>query len=337
MFTSTSARPDPARWRELGLADYVVKPVHPKHLFAAMAASLRESGAPGPRRASASGSMRAVRPVRLSVLVAEDNAVNQMVATRLLEREGHAVSVVSNGKAALAVMAERTFDVVLMDVQMPEMDGLAAIAEVRAREAGGARHVPVIAMTAYTTKGDRERLLIAGFDAYLGKPMRAEELFAALAEATPVQSGPGSATSRLRRRARPPRRSERRRADRTRQSSIAKPPTSASPATPTSTTSSSTCSSRSARSGAPRSTPRSRARDAARLRRAAHTVKGAADHCGGRRAHDAALALEEAGKEGRIDAARPAATALGRELLRLTDALREVQAATKIGRSASPS
>ncbi len=133
MFTSTSARPDPARWTELGLADYVVKPVHPKHLFAAMSASLREPGSPGPRRASVSGSIRAVRGPRLSVLVAEDNAVNQMVATRLLEREGHAVSVVGDGKSALAAMAERTFDVVLMDVQMPEMDGLAAIAEVRAR------------------------------------------------------------------------------------------------------------------------------------------------------------------------------------------------------------
>src|SRR5207244_8876423 len=98
---------------------------------------------------------------RFRILVAEDNAVNQMVATRLLERQGHSVVVADNGKKALAALELQPFDLVLMDVQMPEMDGFKATAVLRAKEQGTGRHLPVIAMTAHAMKGDRGRCLEA--------------------------------------------------------------------------------------------------------------------------------------------------------------------------------
>ena len=191
MFTTTSRRPDPARWIELGIVDYVTKPVHPRHLAAALASARRarrEAGAASsvdprarPRvRRKSSGSMRAVSAQRLQELLAEDNPVNQTIAVRLLERIGHAVEVVGDGRAALSAMSRRAFDVVLMDVQMPVMDGLAAIAEIRAREAQSQKpRTRVVAMTAFATP--RDNFLAAGFDAHLEKPVRDLELLAALA------------------------------------------------------------------------------------------------------------------------------------------------------------
>jgi CheY-like chemotaxis protein len=120
------------------------------------------------------------------VLLAEDNPVNQRLAVRLLEKRGHAVVVAGDGREALAALASREpFDLVLMDVQMPDMDGLEATARIREGEQGGSRHVPIIAMTAHAMKGDCERCLQAGMDAYLAKPIQPQELFETIGRLLP--------------------------------------------------------------------------------------------------------------------------------------------------------
>jgi CheY-like chemotaxis protein len=112
----------------------------------------------------------------LSVLLAEDNLVNQRLATRLLEKRGHRVTLAANGREALAAIEKQAYDLVLMDVQMPEMDGLEATIMLRQGEKGSERHQPVIALTAHAMKGDQERCLAAGMDGYLTKPIRPQEI-----------------------------------------------------------------------------------------------------------------------------------------------------------------
>jgi len=114
--------------------------------------------------------------VSLRVLVAEDNAVNQKLVARLLEKRGHFVKIVENGREALESLEQESYDLILMDVQMPEMDGFEATGELRRLEKQSGRHTPVIALTAHAMKGDRERCLAAGMDGYLSKPIRAPEL-----------------------------------------------------------------------------------------------------------------------------------------------------------------
>jgi CheY-like chemotaxis protein len=123
-------------------------------------------------------SLANARPVAVSlhILVAEDNAVNQKLVARLLEKRGHSVEVVANGRKALGALNKRAYDLVLMDVQMPEMDGFEATREIRKREKETGLHTQIIALTAHAMKGDRERCLEAGMDAYLTKPIRAKEL-----------------------------------------------------------------------------------------------------------------------------------------------------------------
>ncbi len=116
----------------------------------------------------------------LRILVAEDNAVNQLVASRMLEKRGHVVTVVGDGVAAAAAHADGTFDVILMDVQMPEMDGFQATAAIRERERSTGEHIPIIAMTAHAMRGDEARCLDAGMDSYLSKPIHVERLVEAL-------------------------------------------------------------------------------------------------------------------------------------------------------------
>ena len=127
----------------------------------------------------------------LRVLVAEDNVINQRLATRLLEKRGHRVVVTATGREALAILGESQFDVVLMDVQMPDMDGLQATALIREREAALDIHTPIVALTAHTMKGDRERCLNAGMDDFITKPVNAVELIAvveSVAAAFPVKT-----------------------------------------------------------------------------------------------------------------------------------------------------
>jgi signal transduction histidine kinase/ActR/RegA family two-component response regulator len=117
---------------------------------------------------------------RLRILLAEDNPVNQKLAVRLLEKQGHTVTTAANGLEVLATLEGGTFDLALMDVQMPEMDGLTAAAAIRRHERAAGGHLPIVAITAYTMQGDRERCLAAGMDGYVGKPFRPAELYAAI-------------------------------------------------------------------------------------------------------------------------------------------------------------
>ncbi len=135
----------------------------------------------------------------LRILLAEDNEVNQRLAVHLLQRHGHTVSVAGNGQEALDLLDREPFDVVLMDVQMPEMDGFEATARIRAREQTTGTRLPIIALTAHAMKGDRERCLAAGMDAYVSKPIDEEELLGLLkslrdepapAPPPPVEGGP---------------------------------------------------------------------------------------------------------------------------------------------------
>jgi CheY-like chemotaxis protein len=179
LLTSGGQRGDAARCRELGIAAYLTKPVTQAELWNAMLMTL---GAAAPTPAPALITRHTVREhrQRLHVLLAEDNVVNQRLAVRILEKWGHTVTVVDTGKAVLTTLAQQSFDLVLMDVQMPEMDGLEATASIRAQERRTGTHVPIIAMTANAMQGDEERCLAAGMDAYIAKPMRPEDLYTLL-------------------------------------------------------------------------------------------------------------------------------------------------------------
>jgi two-component system sensor histidine kinase/response regulator len=156
------------------LAASLMKPIKQSELFDAIMTSLGVSL----RRDEKEPAAAAIAPVRsLRVLLAEDNAVNQKFVVHVLEKRGHNVRVVCNGREALSALEEGGFDLVLMDVQMPEMGGFEATAEIRSRERVTGGHQPVIAMTAHAMKGDRERCLEAGMDDYISKPIQASRLF----------------------------------------------------------------------------------------------------------------------------------------------------------------
>jgi two-component system, sensor histidine kinase and response regulator len=125
----------------------------------------------------------------LQILLVEDNPINQKVAARLLEKAGHAVTVAENGRVALDIVTARQFDLVLMDISMPEMDGLETTAAIRQREAGTDRHLPIVALTAHAMVGDRERCLGAGMDGYVTKPVIQALLFQAMADALGLRRG----------------------------------------------------------------------------------------------------------------------------------------------------
>ena len=178
MLTSACYRGDAERCRELGVSAYLLKPIRQSELREAVARVLgaREQTGAIPLITRDSLGDERDRSAPLRVLIAEDNAVNQRLVCRLLEKRGHQVVVAANGREALEAMEKQSFDIVLMDLQMPELDGFEATAALRAREAGHGTHLPVIALTAHAMKGDRERCLAAGMDGYLSKPIRPQEL-----------------------------------------------------------------------------------------------------------------------------------------------------------------
>jgi CheY-like chemotaxis protein len=129
----------------------------------------------GERTHFVNGPSTALRPLR--ILLAEDNPVNQLVATRLIEKEGHSVTVAASGGQAIAALNRDTFDLVLMDIQMPELDGIQTTRLIRANERQTGMHIPIIAVTAFAMKGDAEKCIEAGMDDYVSKPIKASELF----------------------------------------------------------------------------------------------------------------------------------------------------------------
>jgi CheY-like chemotaxis protein len=138
----------------------------------------------GPAHESLQATKRSLR-----VLLAEDHQVSRLLTERLLKKAGHQVQAVTNGFEALEVLEQENFDLVLMDLDMPEMDGLVTTARIRAREVESGRHLPIVALTAYATTGDRERCFEAGMDHYIPKPLRPRELLAAIATLFPAAGG----------------------------------------------------------------------------------------------------------------------------------------------------
>ena len=194
MLTSVDQRGEAARCRELGISAYLIKPVGESSLMDAMLAALGKTLA-GPDRSAATLPCAPVCAVSATILLAEDNPINQRVAVRLLEKRGHTVIVAANGRDAVALVAgrgEHPFDLVLMDLQMPEMDGFEATALIRAKERRAGGHLPIIALTAHAMKGDEQRCLGAGMDGYLAKPLRSKDLLAAIDSAlrTKTQTAP---------------------------------------------------------------------------------------------------------------------------------------------------
>ena len=183
MLTSGDHPEDGQRCQELGIAAYLLKPVKQSELLEsierALGLTVPAKDVPAPKVATAP-------PARqLRVLVAEDSLVNQKLAVALLERRGHVVTVANNGREALAATERQEFDLVLMDVQMPELDGFEATQAIRMRERQSDRHLPIIAVTAHALKGDDARCLAAGMDGYVSKPISAAELYQAIETVVP--------------------------------------------------------------------------------------------------------------------------------------------------------
>jgi CheY-like chemotaxis protein len=322
MLTSAGRRGARASDRELRIAGYVTKPIKTDDLLAMMVrslgAELRYDEAP-PRPDPATISQ--VRRHALRFLLAEDNVINQRLMLRLLDKVGHAVTVVRNGRAALDALAKGGYDMALMDIQMPEMDGFEVAAVIRARERATGQHLPLVALTAHAMRGDRERCLQAGFDGYVSKPIRFQDLFDTIDRLAPTSA---AATS--------------------------SPPPGQPAATPAPAPGSARPASDAMLPAPPalafaegaalestggdsellreliavflehapawmRELGDALGRgDAAEVHRLAHTIKGAVDSCGAARAYDAAMLLERMGRGGDLGGAPAAYATLDREL-----------------------
>ncbi len=321
MLTSADCQGDAQRCQQLGLAAYLIKPIKPAELQEAIATAMdtrgkdeggwRKEEGKSEEGSAASSSLllhpSSFRPARsLRVLLAEDNIVNQRVVLRLLQKEGHEVVVAGTGLEAVRAWEREPFDLVFMDVQMPELDGLEATGVIRAREPGTRPRVPIVAMTAHALKGDRERCLEAGMDDYLAKPVQAADLLGVL--------------QRL---------------------ELTSPTRPQAPATPVSAKPVFDRLSALERLGgdeefladvvglfledAPRLLEEIRQalarQDAAGLGRSAHAFKGSAGYVGGVRAAEVAQRLETMGTSGDLTGASDAVGALACEIERLTGAL----------------
>jgi two-component system, sensor histidine kinase and response regulator len=178
MLTSAGHPGDAARCRELSISAYLLKPVRQGELLNAIRQILQKT----PIQKGPLVTRHTLREAsnRARILLAEDNAVNQTLAVRLLEKRGYVVSVAGDGRAALTALEKDSFDLVLMDIQMPGMDGFEATSAIREKEGATGLHIPIIAMTAHALKGDQERCIAAGMDGYVSKPIRTSELFSAI-------------------------------------------------------------------------------------------------------------------------------------------------------------
>jgi CheY-like chemotaxis protein len=175
MMLSSGDPPDRvSRCEELGVSAYLTKPVKQSELLDAIMLAVGVTAVEDEPRTPLS-QQRGLRP--LHILLAEDSLVNQKLAVALLEREGHTVTIAGNGREAVEAYDSAEFDLVLMDVQMPQMDGFEATAIIRSKQEKTGRRAPIIAMTAHALKGDRERCLKAGMDDYVAKPIKARLLF----------------------------------------------------------------------------------------------------------------------------------------------------------------
>jgi two-component system sensor histidine kinase/response regulator len=303
MMLTSSARPgDRARCLELGVASHVSKPIKRSDLFDTIAQVLAHRPGRPRRRKEPAATPPSEGARRLRVLVAEDNVVNQQVVMGLLDRAGHAAVAVDTGNKVLAALERHDFDLVLMDLQMPEMDGLEATRAIRKRERKTGDHIPIVALTARVVKEDAEACLDAGMDAYVAKPLRARDLFAAIEGVlTPARSAAS-------RRPDEPLMDERRLLERVggdRQAlrELVELFLDDAPRLLT------------------RVLEAIEARDAPALQAAAHALKGAVSNFAAPAATQAAARLQQMGESGRLGGAQAGGELLEQELERLRDAL----------------
>jgi PAS domain S-box-containing protein len=314
MMLSSAGQPaGAARREELGIAAYLTKPIKQSELLNAILNIMDRAAGAG--RAPAILPMPADLPEcrrPLHILLAEDNTVNQRLAVRILEKRGHAVTVAGNGREVLAALERAPFDVVLMDVQMPELDGFEATGLLRAQEESTGEHMPIVAMTAHAMKGDRERCLEAGMDDYVSKPLQAKELIRVVegvAAPEPLGETTGQGAAETRR---------------------------SGPGTPAFDPEIALEQAQGDHEllveivdlfldELPRQTLLLRdalaRQDSNALERTAHKLKGSIGNFGARRAYDAALRLEVIGREERLSDAPAALTELEGETERLREAL----------------
>jgi CheY-like chemotaxis protein len=201
MLSSVSQHGQRSTAQQADIAAALTKPVRQSHLYNCLMTVMRTAAEPTVGLPVTPRQDEARIRVHARVLVAEDNVINQKVAVRLLEKWGCRIDVAANGQEAVTMLAQFAYDVVFMDCQMPEMDGFAATAAVRQREASTGRHVPIVAMTANAMQSDREECLAAGMDDYVSKPVTFDSLGAMLRKWVPPQSAPlvgGSSDDRQR-------------------------------------------------------------------------------------------------------------------------------------------
>jgi len=315
MLTSAERPADAARCRALGLSAFLTKPVSQSELLdaiiTAMAERPRVAAVPGRQPAEPSPPAAAngpstppplpsMRPLR--ILLAEDNPINQHLAVRLLQKRGHEVVVAADGMQTLKAIENENYDLVLMDVQMPSMDGLEVTRRIREREKSGARRLPIIAMTAHAMKGDRERCLEAGCDGYVSKPIQAAELFRVMASTLSSEAGPALPRFDL------DAALEHVDGDRTLFIELAR-------------LFQADCSRLQAELRQALAE-----KNTLQLRRIAHTLKGAAGHVGASQIASTALALEQLGDAAAFEAAAPLAKALDDQLALVPAALADLLA-----------
>ena len=184
VLTSGGRRGDAARCQKLGVSGYLSKPFDRLELREILLRVLTGAPPDPNKRTLVTRHTLREQQLTLSILVAEDNPVNQTLIARILEKKGHTVAIAQNGIEALDALRKQSFDVVLMDGQMPEMDGFEATKRIREKEKGSGSHLPIIALTAHAMQGDKERFLAGGMDAYVTKPLKVEELFSAIESVT---------------------------------------------------------------------------------------------------------------------------------------------------------
>ncbi|HEV8701170.1 MAG TPA: response regulator [Candidatus Polarisedimenticolia bacterium] len=304
MLTSGGQRGEAARCRRAGIAAYLTKPTRRSELLDVVMTVLSPSASAGRNAPLITRHSLREKRHRLRILLVEDNAVNRAVAVRMLERRGQTVTIARHGREALDILKSNTFDVALMDLQMPEMGGLEATAAIRALERGSGRHLPIIAMTAHAMKGDREECLAAGMDGYVSKPIQPERVFEVLDAVVAARSAqPAAAPAR----GAAPGRSlvdrdalmSRLDGDTRLLSEIVELFLRSSPQLL-------------------RDVKKAlAARDRKGLQRAAHTLKGAVANFGARTVWAAALKLEKIGQNGNLAHGRQALSVLEKELGRL--------------------
>ena len=307
MLTSSGEYGDSARCRALGIAAYLTKPIGSADLHEVICRVIQRTQPSSTAHSPARARTVAAKPLR--ILLAEDNVVNQKVAVGLLSQRGHAVSVVENGQKALDAVAAHAFDLVLMDVQMPEMGGLEATAAIRERERTTGGHLRIVAMTAHAMTGDRERCLAAGMDGYISKPIDPQMLFTTVEEQTasslPERAAPpGAAPTAEREPIDRPALLDRLGGDEGLLTEVSRVFLEDCPG----------------RLAAIRSAIE--ARDADRVRTSAHALKGAAANLSARGLFEAASTLERLGAESRLDAAEAASRLVAAEASNVMDALR---------------